>query len=264
MYKKMFSIILSIFCCIFISACDRTQSAQDAYKETNGQEKTNEQKETNGQEEFDLEKSEKSAYEPLWDTLSNNYLYEDEVMVWSDMETIDDIKVKVLDAFYSDSAQAGGEYFGTSENLKALFQDSSKTINTTYLFIKVEIENTSEKNVQYCTANITPFACKIGKKDSEICFLDTALEQVFDASEDEGGDYYYILFLQPKEKRTFTVCCIVLEDELTENIDNIYINPGKGVANFDVENRAGFINGNFKLLHIPVRKFKEETSAYQQ
>lgn len=249
MKKEDLLIVYFVFICIIICACNRTQSAQDVYKETMIQEKSNE----NTQKNIEIEDTEKNGWLTGFVSLDKNYLYEDEIAIMWDTLIEENIKVKVLDAFYSDSAEAGGDYFKTSKVMQRMIE-YSRNKNQKYLFTKVKIENISEQTISYCVGNIKPYVCKEKKDSVEVCTINVG-EPAFDDSEDEEGIYYYFISILPKEQRTFTIAFIVDEDLLVNNIEDIYIEPSMDFLNFDEKGKFTGVGATFKLLHIPtIRK----------
>ena len=254
MRKKGFLIIFFIFTCEILYACNRTQSAQDVYKEAIGQKETDIQQEKTQ----DMQKnSEDEEIEEAWAHISTNYISENEseMNISYKYEWKEDLKVRVLDAFYSDSVEAGGEYFKISENFHQSIERTSDIADEKkkYLFMKVEVENISKEPASYSVRKITPHVCKIDENTMDVSNIMVDTEMAFDGTEDiDGGWDYYFIYLQPGEIRTFTAGFIVYKDLLIENIENVYISASMGFLQFDKGDN--YVTGDFKLLHIPVRE----------
>ena len=106
MNRKTHIIIIWGIICGSVIGCNRTQSAQDVYKEKDSHKENI---------VIDTETDTQKMDEVKWISLSTDYLFEDEVTVAYKFWKKDDLKVRVLDAFYADLPEAGGEYFITSE-----------------------------------------------------------------------------------------------------------------------------------------------------
>lgn len=248
--RKIFLGIFFSFSCCSVCGCDRTQSSQDVYKEIDSHKENI---------VIDTETDTQKMDEVKWISLSTDYLFEDEVTVAYKFWKKDDLKVRVLDAFYADLPEAGGEYFITSEWQQHIAKWCENEC-TNALFIDIEIENIGDIPISYCVADIEPYACKLNRNNDnvEVCEINVTNELAYDGSEDvDGGLDYYYIYLQPQEKRTFRVCFLVYPEILTENKDNIYIDASTGFLDVSENGNPNPSGIGFKLLHIPVREIQK-------
>ena len=247
--RKIFLGIFFSFACCSVCGCDRTQSAQDVYKEKDSHKENI---------VIDTETDTQQMDDVRWISLSTDYLFEDEVTVAYEFWKVDDLRVKVLDSFYTDSLENVEEYFKTSKQMQEIesLSDGLSNKSMNYFFVDIEIENISSKLITYCVANIEPYVCKKKQEYVDVFEINVCGELAYNIGED-GDNYYYYITLQPGERKRFIVGYKVYKDLLIENKDNVYIDASPEFLDVSENGNPNPSGIGFKLLHIPVREIQK-------